>query len=313
MATRRTGAHRALIARLAGEELEAFAAHHKRALEENPDGRELLQAAFQRAVAAGFYAQGEPPEDSGEERAWGRLRTELEVGSADGGRRWRRRLDEAGRLEVLAEAGATVLAAGEELGLAGAAGGIGGRAALRRAGREAADGGAALAACLSEPDDAPEAEPAAPAPPPGVSPEPDGSVRVATAANQAETELIQERLRAAGIPSSWRRSGGDLPHLMAGGHRDIYVPGSAAASALDLLAEVWLPEETEVGASRPVGLERPALRLLGKASAIVVVGGALFGLLVLPLPTGLALVVTLVAVALMVVLLVWSERADVLR
>ena len=100
---------------------------------------------------------------------------------------------------------------------------------------------------------------------------------------------------------------------MAGGHRDIYVPGTAAASALDLLAEVWLPEEPEVGPSRPVGLERRSLRLIGKVAAIVVVGGALFALLVFPLPNGLALAATLVAVALMVALLVWSERAGVLR
>jgi hypothetical protein len=314
MATPRTGAHRALIARLAGEELDAFAAHHSRALDENPEGRELLGAAFERAVAAGFEAHGAPAAAADDERAWARLHTELEVGLEGGGRRWRRRLEEAGRAEVLSEAEGNVLAAGEELDLTGAAGGLGGRGALKRAGREAAEAGAALAECLGEADDAPVAEAPGAAPTAAVpEAETDGSVRVATAANQAETELIQERLRAAGIPSSWRRAGGDLPHLMAGGYRDIYVPGTAASTALDLLAEVWLPDEAEPAASRPVGLERRWLRLIGKLTAALVVGGSLFGVLAFPFSEGLAAAAAVAALAAMIGLVAWSERAGVLR
>jgi hypothetical protein len=315
MATPRTGAHRALIARLAGEELDAFAAHHTRALDENPEGRELLGAAFERAVGAGFEAHGAPPAAVDDERAWARLRTELEVGLEGGGRRWRRRLEEAGRAEALTEAEETVLAAGEELDLTGAAGGLGGRGALKRAGREAAEAGAALAECLGEAEDAPAAEAPGAAPTAAVPrAEADGSVRVATAANQAETELIQERLRAAGIPSSWRRAGGDLPHLMAGGYRDIYVPGTAASSALDLLAEVWLPDEPEPPASQAVGLERRWLRLIGKLAAALIVGASLFGVLAfLPLSEGLAAAAALAAVAAMIGLVAWSERAGALR
>ena len=34
------------------------------------------------------------------------------------------------------------------------------------------------------------------------------------AANQAEAELLQGVLTDAGIPSNWRRTGGDLPELL---------------------------------------------------------------------------------------------------
>jgi hypothetical protein len=50
-------------------------------------------------------------------------------------------------------------------------------------------------------------------------------VRVATAQNQPEAELIQGMLLEAGVPSLVRRSGGfDVPDFLAMGPRDILVP-----------------------------------------------------------------------------------------
>jgi hypothetical protein len=50
-------------------------------------------------------------------------------------------------------------------------------------------------------------------------------VRVATAQNQPEAELVQSLLLEAGVPSLVRRSGGfDVPDFLAMGPRDILVP-----------------------------------------------------------------------------------------
>lgn len=71
-------------------------------------------------------------------------------------------------------------------------------------------------------------------------------VKVAWARNQAEAELIQGRLREAGIPSMTRRQGGfDVPDFLAAGPRDILVPHDAAEEAREILAlrEEPLPGE----------------------------------------------------------------------
>ena len=60
-------------------------------------------------------------------------------------------------------------------------------------------------------------------------------VRVATALNQPEAELVQGLLLEAGVPSLVRRSGGfDVPDFLAAGPRDILVPrgGEDAARAV---------------------------------------------------------------------------------
>ena len=67
-------------------------------------------------------------------------------------------------------------------------------------------------------------------------------VRVATAQNQPEAELIQGLLLEAGIPSLVRRSGGfDVPDFLAAGPRDVLVPRSGAEAARDVLE----PRQTE--------------------------------------------------------------------
>ena len=61
-------------------------------------------------------------------------------------------------------------------------------------------------------------------------------VRVATAQNQPEAELIQGLLLEAGIPSLARRSGGfDVPDFLAAGPRDVLVPRGGEAAARELL------------------------------------------------------------------------------
>ena len=61
-------------------------------------------------------------------------------------------------------------------------------------------------------------------------------VRVASARNQAEAELVQNLLLEEGIPSLVRRTGGfDVPDFLASGPRDILVPAAGAEAAHDLL------------------------------------------------------------------------------
>jgi hypothetical protein len=132
------------------------------------------------------------------------------------------------------------------------------------------------------------------------------------AANQSEAEFLQGVLADAGIPSNWRRTGGDLPELLAAGYREIYVTEAAAGEAQALLATLETPDqEQDAEPTRRIGLERTGLRLFGKAAVVLFVAAILVGV-VLGLVTeepvlGLvALGVLLVAGA---AILVWSERA----
>ena len=64
----------------------------------------------------------------------------------------------------------------------------------------------------------------------------DDLVKVASAQNQPEAELVQGLLRDAGVPSVVRRSGGaDVPDFLAAGARDVLVPVSMADIARDAL------------------------------------------------------------------------------
>jgi hypothetical protein len=81
-------------------------------------------------------------------------------------------------------------------------------------------------------------------------------VRVATAHNQPEAELVQALLLDAGIPSLARRSGGfDVPDFLAAGPRDILVPRGGEAAARELLGT-----EPPAGAPRPSGTAAVAER-----------------------------------------------------
>jgi hypothetical protein len=196
--------------------------------------------------------------------------------------------------------------AGRELGLHGRS-----SRALGDAGEQAAEAGAALARALTEPSAAPESPQSATAGPVGHI-QPDGTVRVAVAANQAETELLQGVLQEAGIPSNWRRTGGDIPDLLAAGYREIYVPAAAAEEAQALLATLETPDtEQDPAPTRRIGLERTGLRLIGKATALLFVGSVLVGVVIsfaTDEPT-LGVIVLLAMLAVGAAVLVWSERA----
>jgi Putative prokaryotic signal transducing protein len=61
-------------------------------------------------------------------------------------------------------------------------------------------------------------------------------VRVATARNQAEAELLESLLLEEGIPSLVRRTGGfDVPDFLAAGPRELLVPAAGAEVARELL------------------------------------------------------------------------------
>ena len=61
-------------------------------------------------------------------------------------------------------------------------------------------------------------------------------VRVATAQNQPEAELLQGLLLETGVPSLVRRSAGfDVPDFLAMGPRDILVPAGGESAARDVL------------------------------------------------------------------------------
>jgi hypothetical protein len=88
-------------------------------------------------------------------------------------------------------------------------------------------------------------------------------VRVASASNLAEAELIQGILLEEGIPSFQRRSRGfDVPDFLAAGPRDILVPEAGAEAAREMLAQ------TPVGVQAPATSDTRPLRLLA-----AIVGG----------------------------------------
>src|ERR671937_1209106 len=72
-------------------------------------------------------------------------------------------------------------------------------------------------------------------------------VRVASASNIAEAEMIQGMLLEEGIPSYQRRSRGfDVPDFLAAGPRDIIVPEAGAEAAGEVLAQTPIGEQQAV-------------------------------------------------------------------
>jgi hypothetical protein len=90
-------------------------------------------------------------------------------------------------------------------------------------------------------------------------------VRVATAQNQPEAELLQGLLLEAGVPSLVRRSGGfDVPDFLAMGPRDILAPAGGEAAAREVLG-VRPPLARRAPQRRP-----PWVRALAVALAVLV-------------------------------------------
>jgi hypothetical protein len=67
---------------------------------------------------------------------------------------------------------------------------------------------------------------------------------VAIALNQVEGEMIQGMLAAEGIPSYLRRNAAfDVPDMLAGGARDVMVPGARGLEAHAILDPLELPDD----------------------------------------------------------------------
>jgi len=97
-------------------------------------------------------------------------------------------------------------------------------------------------------------------------------VKVGFARNLAEAQMIQGILLEEGIPSYERRSRGfDVPDFLAGGPRDILVPGAAAEEAGRLLADTG--EHLVANSGVDTG-ERP-LRLLAGILIALAIGAVL--------------------------------------
>jgi Putative prokaryotic signal transducing protein len=96
-------------------------------------------------------------------------------------------------------------------------------------------------------------------------------VRVASARNQAEAELIQGILLEEGIPSVQRRMRGfDVPDFLAAGPRDILVPEAGLSAARELLAGAGAPEAAREGdAQSPLRLLAGILIALAGAALLV--------------------------------------------
>jgi hypothetical protein len=299
--------------RLIGREADAIVGSivrsHPRQLRDNPDGVALIGDAVRDAIRLGL--------DAGRKHA-GREVGELDFSHPQAWALWQRERDRtpearawpaelaATEPRVVAHARELVEGAGRELGLQGRS-----ARALGDLGEQAAEAGAALARALTEPSAVPDSPQSATAAPVGDL-QPDGTVRVAVAANQAEAELLQGVLTDAGIPSNWRRTGGDLPELLAAGYREIYVPEAAAGEAQALLATLEAHDsEQDALPTRRIGLERTGLRLIGKATALLVVAGILVGVVlgVLTEEPTLGLVALAAILAAGAAILFWSERA----
>ena len=98
-------------------------------------------------------------------------------------------------------------------------------------------------------------------------------VKVGFARNLAEAQMIQGILLEEGIPSFERRTRGfDVPDFLAGGPRDILVPGAAAEVARELLADTG---EHPVDPNAPTEADERPLRLMLGILAALAVGALL--------------------------------------
>ena len=97
-------------------------------------------------------------------------------------------------------------------------------------------------------------------------------VKVGFARNLAEAQMIQGILLEEGIPSFERRTRGfDVPDFLAGGPRDILVPGAAAEVARSLLADTG--EQLIAGQAAEAPDERPLRLMLGILVALAAGAG----------------------------------------
>jgi hypothetical protein len=97
-------------------------------------------------------------------------------------------------------------------------------------------------------------------------------VKVGSARNQAEAELLENLLLEEGIPSLIRRSGGfDVPDFLAAGPRDILVPAAGAELARELLT-VPAPTSPPLSGGRPVWVAALAVAMAVGIVALIAAG-----------------------------------------
>ena len=95
-------------------------------------------------------------------------------------------------------------------------------------------------------------------------------VRVASAGNLAEAELIQGLLLEEGIPSVQRRTRGfDVPDFLAAGPREILVPEAGAEAAREVLAQTPVGEQAQLASQGSEGT-RPVALLVAIVAVLVV-------------------------------------------
>jgi hypothetical protein len=98
-------------------------------------------------------------------------------------------------------------------------------------------------------------------------------VRVATARNQAEAEMLEGLLLEEGIPSLVRRSGGfDVPDFLASGPRDLLVPAAGAELAQQVLGPLGPREPRRPGEGTPAWVKALAVALAFVILALVAAG-----------------------------------------
>ena len=98
-------------------------------------------------------------------------------------------------------------------------------------------------------------------------------VRVGTARNQAEAEMMEGLLLQEGIPSLVRRTGGaDVPDFLAAGPRELLVPASGAGLARELLGTSEPDEPGPPGEGTPAWVKALAVALAVAILALVAAG-----------------------------------------
>jgi hypothetical protein len=97
-------------------------------------------------------------------------------------------------------------------------------------------------------------------------------VRVATARNQAEAEMLEGLLLEEGVPSLVRRSGGfDVPDFLASGPRDLLVPAAGAELAREVLGTPRPVPTRRAGEGTPAWVKALAVILAVGIVALIAV------------------------------------------
>jgi hypothetical protein len=99
-------------------------------------------------------------------------------------------------------------------------------------------------------------------------------VKVGSARNQAEAEMLENLLLEEGIPSLVRRSGGfDVPDFLAAGPRDILVPASGSELARDILGTPDSPPSSAAfGEGTPQWVKAMAVAMAVAIVALIAAG-----------------------------------------